>query len=615
MGSRTGIAGSRSVVRGAGANSNLQDELESESDSSNSGDESLSEKEQLKKVLDAGLNLGMIARILRDPEHLKLVLNATDWDAAAEGIAASDGAAPDLRQTARKRRAEAVPQFLVPSAATSSLKAICMGAADALGVQHRKLVSRGAELKVGGTPAKVEKRREERYSPFVTRVLTGALGVVEVDAVDAVVATVAMVGAGGSSKRARAGAVVEPPRPSASQFPLQLATDGVLGAPMVTDAVVLPALSEPIVGWLRAFFESRPRFLPVVVQAVNGGEAVETLMQRQWELAAPLLTETFQYLRQRGHFGRNTWNVAVDMMAGASKALRSPVSLPSEHSVLMHEWAKRMGPLRVSIEFHSLPPAVRVHLPSVGSVELIQALHSGHVTSFAIADRVKICGAHQLTGKFGVVQSFTVETGRYRVQLDAAQDHRSVGVQPENLACANSNWHFARPLHHPHERWDATVDTEECFSKMTQRSIESLIDGRGNLALKVSTPAYMIISKSPVVLEPGYRYTVRALLQGKATVALCIEHETHDGLLSLAKMETSPMGVVGDGCHPYSTLSAFLETVGLSRIEPQLRSLGFNTINILLQKLVLDAPNGVATLVRGGISEAHAQTLKTFCAA
>ena len=186
--------------------------------------------------------------------------------------------------------------------------------------------------------------------------------------------------------------------------------------------------------------------------------------------------------------------VAVDMMAGASKALRSPVSLPSEHSVLMHEWAKRMGPLRVSIEFHSLPPAVRVHLPSVGSVELIQALHSGHVTSFAIADRVKICGAHQLTGKFGVVQSFTVETGRYRVQLDAAQDHRSVGVQPENLACANSNWHFARPLHRPHERWDATVDTKECFSKMTQRSIESLIDGRGNLALKVSTPAYMIIS-------------------------------------------------------------------------------------------------------------------------
>ena len=201
------------MVRGAGANSNLQDELESESDSSNSGDESLSEKEQLKKVLDAGLNLGMIARILRDPEHLKLVLNATDWDAAAEGIAASDGAAPDLRQTARKRRAEAVPQFLVPSAATSSLKAICMGAADALGVQHRKLVSRGAELKVGGTQAKAEKRREERYSPFVTRVLTGALGVVEVDAVDAVVATVAMVGAGGSSKRARAGAVVEPPRP------------------------------------------------------------------------------------------------------------------------------------------------------------------------------------------------------------------------------------------------------------------------------------------------------------------------------------------------------------------------------------------------------------------
>ena len=132
MGSQTGI-GSRSVVRGAGANSNLQDE-ELESDSSNSVDESLSEKEQLQKVLDAGLNLGMIARILRDPEHLKLVLDATDWDAAAEGVAASDGATPDLRQTVRKRRAEAVPQFLVPSAATSYLQAICMGAANTLGV-------------------------------------------------------------------------------------------------------------------------------------------------------------------------------------------------------------------------------------------------------------------------------------------------------------------------------------------------------------------------------------------------------------------------------------------------------------------------------------------------
>jgi hypothetical protein len=201
------------VVRGAGANSNLQDEdEESESDSSNSVDESLSEKEQLQKVLDAGLNLAMIARILRDPEHLKLVLDATDWDAAAEGVAASDGATPDLRQTARKRRAEAVPQFVVPSAATSYLQAICMGAADTLGVQHRKLVSRGAEQKAGGTQARAEKKRKERYSPFVTRVLTGALGVVEVDAVDAVVTTVAMVGAGGSSKRARAGAVVEPVR-------------------------------------------------------------------------------------------------------------------------------------------------------------------------------------------------------------------------------------------------------------------------------------------------------------------------------------------------------------------------------------------------------------------
>ena len=73
------------MVRGAGANSNLQDEdEESESDSSNSVDESLSEREQLQKVLDAGLNLAMIARILRDPEYLKLVLDATDWDAAAE---------------------------------------------------------------------------------------------------------------------------------------------------------------------------------------------------------------------------------------------------------------------------------------------------------------------------------------------------------------------------------------------------------------------------------------------------------------------------------------------------------------------------------------------------
>jgi hypothetical protein len=120
------------VVRGAGANSNLHDE-ELKSDSSNLVDESLSEKEQLQ-VLHAGLNLGMIARILRDPEHLKLDLDATDWVAVAEGVAASDGATPDLRQTVRKRRAEAVPQFLVPSAATSYLQAICMGAANTLGV-------------------------------------------------------------------------------------------------------------------------------------------------------------------------------------------------------------------------------------------------------------------------------------------------------------------------------------------------------------------------------------------------------------------------------------------------------------------------------------------------